>query len=94
MTFWTAVLCGKRLKLWNTNPTLWRKRAIWGFCRPRGTAPSIRAGPMRITPPFGASRQARQRSRVVLPEPLGPITAVTSPSSTEKSTPRSTAWLA
>src|SRR5580658_2524010 len=34
-----------------------------------------------------------QRSKVVLPEPLGPITTTASPAATESDTPRST-WLA
>src|SRR6185312_2271649 len=43
-----------------------------------------------IVPPSVASRPARQRSRVLFPEPFGPVTSIISPGSTVPETPRST----
>ena len=43
-------------------------------------------------PPLGSSSRLRQRSRVVLPEPLGPMMATTSPGATSRSMPLSTSW--
>ena len=43
-----------------------------------------------MLPDCGVSRRLRQRSRVDLPEPEGPIRQTTSPVSTSRSIPRST----
>src|ERR1700720_2174280 len=44
-----------------------------------------------MVPESGASRPARQRSRVLLPEPLRPVTSRTSPVATDAETPPRTA---
>src|SRR5947207_12146756 len=45
-----------------------------------------------MMPASGVSRPLRQRSSVLLPEPLRPMMATTSPASTASETPLSTSW--
>ncbi|MNT33884.1 hypothetical protein D3C72_1698320 [compost metagenome] len=80
------------MKFWKTKPTCWRSLRIspcWCFS---GLLASISISPTLIRPPLGSSSRFRQRSRVVLPEPLGPMMATTSPGSTVRSMPLSTSW--
>ncbi len=83
--------CGNRLKPWNTMPTCMRSRfsAASGNCSPSFCSiwPQI-----STVPPWATSSPLQQRSKVLLPEPLGPITTTTCDGSTSKSMPRSTAW--
>ena len=83
--------CGNRLKPWNTMPTCMRS---WFSCASGSILPlSCRVWPqMRTVPPCATSSPLQQRSSVLLPEPLGPITTTTCDGSTSKSMPRSTAW--
>ena len=94
VTFSSTVLCGNRLKSWNTMPTLARilcrcrssagtRPPFFGMCQ--SGSPSI-----RITPPLIVSRVIRMRRIVVLPEPEGPINASFSPGATVKESSFST----
>ena len=89
MTFCSTVRCGKRLWPWKTIALCARSAAssrFPGFC-----AKSTLTSPMPTTPASGRSRALSERRTVVLPEPDGPISTVTVPAATSKSTPRSTA---
>ena len=76
-----TVRWGNRLKLWNTMPTSWRSAAQRrGFGRgarmlrrPFDNEPARRSGCARG---WIGSRRAMQRSSVLLPEPLGPMTTM------------------
>ena len=74
ITFSRAVICGKRLKCWNTKPTSPCRRQV------------LRTGVPKtwIWPPWIGSRPATQRSSVVLPEPLAPMMTTTSPRATSR----------
>src|SRR5208282_6087821 len=69
----STVRCGNRLKLWKTMPISRRseRRAARERCTGRPSK--------RISPRSGNSRPLMQRSSVVLPEPLRPMMATTSP---------------
>ena len=58
--------CGNRAKSWNTMPTL---RASGGEAAPGRATTSP---PRRISPRASGSNPAMARSRLVLPQPLGP----------------------
>ena len=67
---------GKGLDFWNTMPTRLRSSItstsrLWMACPPMRTAPSMRTWSMR------SFIRLKQRSRVDLPQPLGPMNAVT-----------------
>src|SRR5918997_900780 len=76
---------GNSAQSWNTMPTRRRSGGTWT----RG--PETSRSPMRTSPPSRRSSPAIVRSRVVLPQPLGPSRATTAPGSTRRSTSRSTA---
>ncbi|MCY1186432.1 hypothetical protein D9M73_273080 [compost metagenome] len=80
------------MKFWNTNPACWRKRRIAPCCPPKGRLASMLMAPIWICPASGVSSRLRQRKKVVLPEPLGPMMATTSPGCTVRSIPLSTVW--
>src|SRR5439155_5081092 len=80
----SAVMWGKRLKDWNTIPTLARRRL-----RPRPSSGSGRPSTSMAPPSMGSSR-LMHRSSVDLPDPEGPTTTTTSRSSTSRSTSWST----
>src|SRR5512139_3884351 len=80
MTFLMTVRCGNRLKDWKTMPTSARTARMlvrWWSRR----IPSI-----QISPDWTGSRAFRQRSSVLLPEPLGPMITTTSPLATSRLT--------
>src|SRR5215472_201064 len=55
---------------------------------PRMSSPNLRRwAPTRIWPRAGSSSRLRQRNRVDLPEPEGPMIATTEPRSTRNETP-------
>ena len=54
----------------------------------------MRRPPTLTVPASQPSRWLMQRSSVLLPDPLGPSSATTSPTRTVRSSPASTAWLA
>ncbi|MNN54160.1 hypothetical protein D3C81_1689550 [compost metagenome] len=79
MTFCRALMCGNRLKLWNTMPILPRTRRMWLSGARTSWPPRwiwVRDSPSTsITPLSMVSRVISARSRVDLPEPLGPMIA-------------------
>src|SRR5450631_3228033 len=95
-TFSSAVRWPNRLNCWNTMPTPTMARSL---ARSRGESglPSsrkpMRRPPTLTVPASQPSRWLIHRSSVLLPDPLGPSNATTSPSRTVISTPASTAWL-
>ena len=82
--FSSAVSIGSRLKNWKMKPT-WRRRS---FVSP--VSPSVPSGVPSIhtSPAVGRSSPASRCMSVDLPEPDGPMIAVSSPSATETETPR------
>ena len=65
---------------WNSwNTAAWRRRKA----RLRAALETVRAPSTVTEPSLGATRPWTARSRVVLPDPLGPITASRSPAATE-----------
>ena len=74
---------GKRLKCWNTIPIFWRCSSILSFT----ILPSalrtfflVMSTPLKtMEPPVGSSIRLRERRKVDLPEPEGPMTTITSP---------------
>ena len=67
-----------RLKCWNTMPTFSRTRLMSVFLSVMSTPP------MTISPPSASSSRFRQRRRVDLPLPEGPMMTTTSPSRTSR----------
>ncbi|CDN45691.1 hypothetical protein BN871_IM_00030 [Paenibacillus sp. P22] len=81
MMFLSTVILGNRLKCWNTMPMFSRTLLM-----------SVRRSLMSISstmtvPSVMSSSRFRQRSKVLLPEPEGPMTQTTSPSWTFRSMP-------
>ena len=75
--FRSTVRCGKRLKDWNTMPTA---RRSCSRSRRDGARPASIVTPASVTRPLvGGSSWLMQRSSVLLPDPLGPMIAITSP---------------
>ena len=82
--FFSTVMCGKRLKLWNTMPTSRRTSST-------STPMSVMQSPLIvIDPPSTVSSRLMQRSSVDLPGPDAPMRHTTSCSLTDMSMPRST----
>src|SRR4029453_8682104 len=82
-TFSAAVNTGMRLKAWKTKPmevARWAVRLASERANRSWPATSTR-------PPSMSSSPDRQFNRVVLPEPLGPMTATSSPRRTFRSSP-------
>src|SRR5436190_10756036 len=89
MTFCSTVMCGNRSNCWNTMPKRARKRARSRPCGKRLPGPnSILRSSTCSEPACGSSSRLRQRNRVDLPQPDGPITTTTSPRCTSSVTPR------
>src|SRR5882672_7026482 len=93
ITFSSAVMCGKRLKDWKTIPSFLRRISAAAFAAGpvRPGRLSITASPSTSIRPASTSiRPIRQRRRVVLPEPLAPMTTTISPRATSRETSSST----
>ena len=83
--FSLAVSIGSRLKNWNTKPMWVRLNFVRGVsARVVIVVPAIDTSPV-----VGLSRPARMCMRVDLPEPEGPMTAVSLPRSISRVTPLS-----
>src|SRR5581483_1286030 len=82
--FCSTVMWGKWLKDWKTIPT--SVRSFTRFTR----GPVMGSPWTRISPPCTGSSRFTQRMSVLLPEPEGPHTTMTSPASTVRSTSVST----
>ena len=78
-----ACRCGKRLKLLEDHPDARGDGPRGPRCRPARPRTAMR-------PSVGAWRWLTQRSSVLLPAPLGPISAMTSPGATSSETSRTT----
>src|SRR5216683_2906881 len=88
-TFSIPVSTGSRLYVWNTKPiSRARKSVRWLSVRSFRSRPAILIVPSSMT-----SRPLRQLRSVVLPQPLGPMIATTSPRPTTRSRPRSASIL-
>ena len=89
MQFRSALMCGNRLKCWNTMPILPRTRRRCGSRA--GTSSPFRCSwvsgspSTQITPPSMRSSVISMRSTVVLPEPEGPMIATFSLGATSRS---------
>ncbi|MNI75030.1 hypothetical protein D3C73_1311530 [compost metagenome] len=89
----SAVMCGNRLKCWNTMPILPRTRRRYSELTPTGRPCSsvhIVWPSISISPLVGWSSVISTRSKVDLPEPDGPITATVWPAGISRLMPRST----
>ena len=85
MMFSNTVMCGNRLKRWNTIPTL--SRILFrSVLIVDGEAVDL------DPPPESVSSALMQRRKVLLPEPEGPMTHTTSLAAIRQEMPRST-WL-
>ena len=83
--FSSAVSIGRRLKNWKTNP-MWLRRS---FVSSESLSVVISVPAIVTEPLVGLSRPARTCISVDLPEPEGPMTAVSRPRGTSTETPRS-----
>ena len=83
--FSSAVSIGRRLKNWNTKPMCSRR----SFVRSESLSVVISFPATATEPDVGLSRPARMCIRVDLPDPDGPITAVSFPRGTSTEIPRS-----
>src|SRR5688572_4194907 len=87
MMFLPTVRCGNRLKLWKIMPTCCRNS------RKAGALSWSRGLPSTVSAPcWNTSRPLMQRSKVLLPDPLLPMMAITSPFFTVRSMPLSTSF--
>jgi hypothetical protein len=83
--FCSAVSVGSRLNAWKTNPTRSRRSTVSRF----SLSPARSTPPSMIEPAEGRSRPAATFRNVLLPDPLGPMTAVKEPRAKARSTPSS-----
>ena len=83
--FSSAVSIGRRLKNWKTKP-MWRRRS---FVRSESSSVVISVPAISTEPEVGLSSPARMCISVDLPDPDGPMTAVSRPRGTSTETPRS-----
>src|SRR5919109_4135089 len=58
---------------------------FWGGTQVGGLSDETTRPAIEIAPPFGTSKPAMHRNRVVLPEPLAPTITKNSPSATSRS---------
>ena len=79
--FLRTVMCGHSAYDWKTMPML----RLSGERLIRAARSKTVSPPNEIVPAVGSSRPARQRSVVVLPQPLGPSSTRNSPSWTSRS---------
>ena len=86
-TFSSAVRPDRRLKSWNTKPIDRRRKAALSL----RLIPSSRAPSTTTSPLVASSRLPAMVSRLLFPEPLGPMIATSSPRATARSTSRR-AW--
>ena len=86
-TFSAAVRPARRLKSWKTKP-MERRRSC--ACS-RADSPATSTPPMTAVPLVADSSVPAIVSMLLLPDPLGPITATSSPATTVRSTLRR-AW--
>ncbi len=87
MTLRPTLRCGNRLKPWKIMPTCWRssRMAFASAC--------LSGWPSTCSvPSWNSSSPLMHRSSVLLPEPLLPMMAITSPRLTSRSTPLSTSF--
>ena len=84
-TFSSALRLAKSRWSWNTTPT----ERCSGVTNTSAAGSSTTVPPISMRPSSMGSSPARQRISVVLPAPLGPSTATTSPGSTASATRRS-----
>ena len=83
--FSSAVSIGRRLKNWKTKP-MWRRRS---FVSSVSLSSEMFVPSIATSPVVGLSRPARMCISVDLPEPDGPMTAVSLPRPTSMETPHS-----
>ena len=90
--FCKTVLCGQRLKFWNTNPKFRRIRRAVALADLDSFLPvcTMLSSPTVISPELGVSSIGMHRNSVLFPEPLGPMMEMTSPSLVVRSIPRRT----
>jgi len=81
---------GSRLKAWKTKPMRSRRSRV----SRRSGIEVISSPPIHTRPEVGRSSPAMQCSRVDLPDPDGPITAVNDPAGTSILTPLSAVMVA
>ena len=81
-----ALVRGRRLNVWKINPIIrFRSSARWFAVAPDISCPSSQYWPV-----LGWSRQPRIFIKVLLPEPLAPMSATNSPRAMDSDTPFST----
>ncbi|MNC51803.1 hypothetical protein D3C75_1011110 [compost metagenome] len=80
----STLMCGNRLKCWNTMPISLRTSAAWRVVRARSVSLT------RMWPFSAISRRLMQRISVDFPEPEGPHRTMRSPSRTFRLMSRST----
>ena len=90
MMFWSTLMCGQRLKCWNTMPMSGRTSRAERRSSELSFAEEMVTPFITTVPALGCSSRARHRSSVVLPEPEGPMRHTTSLGWTARSTRRST----
>ena len=83
--FSAAVSIGSRLKNWKMKP-MWSRRS---FVSSVSSRPLMSTPATETSPEVGLSRPARMCMSVDLPEPDGPMTAVSRPWAMSTETPRS-----
>src|SRR4030042_2240241 len=81
--FSNTVMPLSRLNCWKMNPKVWRRMAV----RNRSGRLVIPRPPSMSLPAVGRAMQPMRPSKVVLPEPLGPLNTVAWPASSERLTP-------
>ena len=80
--FSSALRLGSRLNDWKMNPSMSRRIRV----RSSSFMPVMSRPAMRLCPPLGMSRPARQCRSVDFPDPEGPMIATNSPRRTERLT--------
>ena len=88
--FSSAVSVGTRLKLWKTKPTSSRRSRVSSL----SLSPLSSRSPIQTSPEVAVSSAAQQCISVDLPDPLGPMIAVNSPSTRSRLTSSSARTIA
>ena len=81
-TFSAIDIVGNGLGRWNTMPT-WRRTATGSTSEPYRSTPSIATVPWTYAPGITSCMRLRVRRKVDLPQPDGPMNAVTDRGSTD-----------